>query len=366
MQRGEHTMKKYGIITALYILATMACMSVAEAGNKNQALNKEAPKGGWLGVMISDVTDGIVEEKSLSVREGAYVSDVVDGSPADSAGIREGDVIIGLDGKKIADADGLQQTVKEIDAGKTISVVLMRGAERKTVKVTLGAAKKETITIRKKIRIPEPGPTPRAPKAPTTGMLSWIGESGGIYGLALSTLNEQLAGYFGAPENKGVLVEHVKKDSKGDKAGFKAGDVIVRAGKKTIVETKDFRNVFGAYDAGEKIPVEILRKGEKKTLSLEAEDEKEDDHSMLYKFFNNGPHSFLFKSGQGDVGMDIDVDLDEMNIDLNDMKIDLKDALKDIDEEVKVNLQRAYKDAKKSDEHARKSRKRISEFSRDV
>jgi len=366
MQRGEHTMKKYGIITALYILAAMACMSVAEAGNKNQALNKETPKGGWLGVMISDVTDGLVEEKSLSVREGAYVSDVVDDSPADSAGIREGDVIIELDGKKIADADGLQQAVKGIDAGKTISVVLMRGAEKKTVKVTLGAAKKETITIRKQIRIPEPVRTPRAPKAPTTGMLSWIGESSAMYGLALSTLNEQLAGYFGAPENKGVLVEQVKKDSKGDKAGFKAGDVIVRAGKKTIVETKDFRNVFGAYDAGEKIPVEILRKGEKKTLSLEVEKERDDDHSMLYKFFNNGPHSFMFNNGEGDEDMDIDIDFDDMNIDLNDVKIDLKDALKDLDEDVKVNLQRTFKNVMKRSEGAKKLRTCISKCSHDI
>ena len=60
-----------------------------------------------------------------------------------------------------------------------------------------------------------------------------------VLGMKLLPLNEQLGEYFGAPEGEGVLVEEVAKGSSAERAGLKAGDVVLQAGKRTVRQTED-------------------------------------------------------------------------------------------------------------------------------
>jgi hypothetical protein len=165
--------------------------------------------------------------------------------------------------------------------------------------------------VRRSIRVPRVPGVPGLPGVPDMqhlreamgAMRMFDGFAGGserVMGLALRTLNPQLGAYFGAPDGKGVLVEEVKEGSAAAKAGFKAGDVLVRAAKKTLVRSSDLRTVITAHDRGEKIAVEVLRKGAKQTLTIEADDTVEKGRR----------HMFRVPGGDGDLEeMDIDIEL---------------------------------------------------------
>jgi S1-C subfamily serine protease len=92
----------------------------------------------FLGVQMFDVTQAVAEELKLEVTEGALVAEVTEGSGAEVAGIRAGDVIVEIDGEKIADAGDVSATVRKHKPGEEMKVTVARGSERQTVTVRLG------------------------------------------------------------------------------------------------------------------------------------------------------------------------------------------------------------------------------------
>jgi C-terminal processing protease CtpA/Prc len=300
-------------------------------------------KTAWIGVMLKDVvevTAGSKAKKSTGSK-GALVSEVVDDSPAEKAGIEDGDVIVEFDGKKIADATGLVDAVKKAEIGKAVPVIVMRDGDKKTMSIEPGRAPKSAQPRAFSFSAPNtpmvpgvpmvPG-APMAPKAPFAMniphmniMRAFAGAGSGQYGMKLMQLDGQLAEYFGAPNNKGVLVENVKKDSPADKAGFKAGDVLVRAGKKTIEDAGDVRAAFGAYDKGEKLPFEVIRKGTRLTLDLEVAEAEESDEDNTMFFGHPGEMRVQSFGEDGPEDIDINVDLDGLKGDLDNLKDELKE-----------------------------------------
>jgi serine protease Do len=93
---------------------------------------------GQLGVQIAPVTDEIATAAGLGDPRGALVGGVVDGSPADMAGVLEGDIIVSVDGEEVEDTDALVRTVIAKAIGTTVQVELFRQGQRMTVAVTIG------------------------------------------------------------------------------------------------------------------------------------------------------------------------------------------------------------------------------------
>jgi len=248
--------------------------SAAFPGQSKTAAQKEDQQKGWLGVQIQDITREMKRSMDLTSMDGALVREVVKKSPAESAGIEEKDVIVEFNGKQIEDSGDLQKAVSGTKPGTKVSVIVVRKGEKKTLEATLGTYPevKRAFVVRPK------------------GLSSFavIGRVG-TQGLVLSTLNEQIAQYFEAPEGKGVLVWEVKKESAAEKAGFKAGDVITMVGRKAIDEIRDVTRALEAFDEGEKVEVEVLRKGSRKTLTLEVEEE---NGSRCFNIWFDGPQPF--------------------------------------------------------------------------
>lgn len=369
----------YIILPVLLLLSFLGDVSTTTAATGGDDENEYIMKlkGGWLGVKIRDVTDEAAEEAGLNDATGARVYEVVEDSPADSAGIEVDDIIIAFDNVEIEDADALVTAVGKSNPGSMATVTLMRDGKQMTLDVRLGTAKQRIVRVMKNLRMPR---APRPPRPPRMGIgghgMTWDHTSS--YGLVIETLGEQLAAYFGTPDGEGVLVKEVEEDSDAAKAGFQAGDVILRAGKKTVEDVKDFKHVLGAYDPGEKIPVQILRKGKEMTLELTA---KEIDEHRFKLYGQGGPHVFRFRSGDEDIElegipdaeeieeiegiveealenvpeMDIDIDIDaedmreglrEMRIMLNGKKIEmqelqeeLREHMEEIREKIEVEVE---------------------------
>jgi C-terminal processing protease CtpA/Prc len=255
-----------GIVIMLMIAASPVFAARGSASGDSPK-DEKAKKSGWIGVVIKDVSERIAHKYKLDSDKGAYVSEVIDESPADSAGIKEGDIIVAFNGKKIDDPSDLIKAVRKTRPATKVTVAIMREGEKKEVSLVVGRNKKHTIS--------------RFFRMPTVPHFR-IYTGSRILGLELMNLNEQLGEYFGAPDNEGVLVEKVQKGSAGDKAGFKAGDVIIRAGKRTVDDIEDISRELRKHDEGENVEFEVLRKGNRRTLSVEVEEQGDSNWNYFF------------------------------------------------------------------------------------
>jgi serine protease Do len=236
-----------------------SCAMAAQEEEKQVVVRSASGKQGYLGVQITDLTKEKGKELKAKATEGAVVVAVTEESPAEKAGIAENDVIIEFNGRAIYDSEDLTKAVRRVSPGTSVTVVVERKGQRKSLKATVGKAKSTTFNI-------------AIPPIPDPGRFRFFYGRHSEYGLSLMELNSQLRKYFGAPEGKGVLIEKVQEGSAGEKAGFVAGDVILRIGSEPIEELEDIRDGLEDFKEGEKADVEVLRKGTQMTIALPIEE----------------------------------------------------------------------------------------------
>jgi predicted metalloprotease with PDZ domain len=322
-----------------FVLCTLVGGFVVSTGAQTIALKKRvdvsSSKKGWLGVAIQDITSEKEKEMGLkSGHRGALVSDVTKKSPADSAGIKEKDIIVQFGEETISDASDLQKAVADTKPGTKVSVEVLRKGDKKTIEVVIGKQKSGgNIMIT----------SPRG----FNGLELFSGARN-AQGMALRQLNDQLAKYFDVPEGTGVLVWEVEKGSAAEKAGINAGDVITVIGKKKIKVLRDVSRALGIYDEGEKAEIEIMRKGARKTVSVEVAEGSEGEGYQYW--FNEGPfrnrnESMMFNVPDVNVEVpDIDVetahpDMDHLRIEMNDLREHLQNQSKELREKIQKEVQ---------------------------
>ena len=89
----------------------------------------------------------------------------------------------------------------------------------------------------------------------------------GMLGIIIQDITKELAAQFHLPDTKGALVSQVNKDSPAEKAGLKAGDVIVRMDGKEVSDTRQLRNLVAATAPGSSVKIDVIRSGKEKTFS---------------------------------------------------------------------------------------------------
>jgi len=182
------------------------------------------------------------------------IDDVVKDSPADKAGIKPGDILVKFNDKAILSPRSLERALWRTDPGDKANVVVWRDKKESTIQVTL-------------VEKPEPE---QFPFYSHRGF--WYGDSSGFkmptygyLGVGLHDLGDQLAAYFGAKDG-GVLIESVEEDSPAEKAGFKAGDVIIKIGKEQVTESEEVSDRVREHKKGDELTFTVLRDGKQKTI----------------------------------------------------------------------------------------------------
>jgi C-terminal processing protease CtpA/Prc len=236
-----------------------------EKQEKKVVVQVETSRQAWLGVSLTDLNAEVAKEKGIKADEGAYIREVIEDSPAEKAGFEHGDVVVEFNGRGIYDADDLTKAVRKAEPGSTAKAVVLRKDQKKTIQVKLGKTPKNSMARAFSLGVPVAPPWPRH------SMRYFPARTSEFSGLSMQTLNAQLAEYFEVPGSEGILVDRVKKGSAGAKAGFKAGDVILRVGDREVSEVSDVWEAVDDAGKQEKTQVEILRKGKKQTLSMEIE-----------------------------------------------------------------------------------------------
>src|SRR5881392_1241938 len=187
---------------------------------------------GWLGIAIQDVTDELAG--TFGVKEGVLVAEVMKGGPAEAAGVRQGDVIVELNGAPIKEVPELQRRVAAVAPGQPVRLKVIR--ERKPVALSV------TVTEM-------PAEEPVLAGAPDEE--SW--------GLGVEPLSGEAAAQLGLTIAGGLLVTDVVAGSPADKAGLRRGDVIVEVGKKPVADPATLFRTLAQLKPGDRVLVLVQR-----------------------------------------------------------------------------------------------------------
>lgn len=236
--------------------------------------------GGWLGIEIGEVTQEKARDLKLSSARGVIVMDVEPESPAAKAGLKENDVITQFDGQTVAGTVQFRRLVRETPAGRSVSLAISRDGSTQSISVELGDRgayfeKKMKGKMRdfEGMQMPplpnvSDGDMPEPPNRHVMGMMDWRTPA---LGISAEDLTPQLGAYFGAPDDGGILVREVRSGTPADKAGLKAGDVIVKVADKPVRSLMDLRDQLRERSAEKSVALGILRKGAQMTLPVAIE-----------------------------------------------------------------------------------------------
>ena len=202
---------------------------------------------GWLGVSIQEVTSDLAEEFGVKDLKGALVSGVMKGSPAEKAGIRQGDVILQYNGRVVEDTGHLRNMVSQTALGTTVKVKLLHQKKEIETDVVIAELPK---------KIAEAG-------AQTEEEPVSEDESTSLTGMSVRALTHDVAKQLGISESeKGVVVVKIDSESRIYEAGIRQGDIILQVNQKNITSLEDYRNAASKIRAKDRLLLLIRRKGE--------------------------------------------------------------------------------------------------------
>jgi serine protease Do len=244
-----------------------------DSGNVFFYSTDSADGSGWLGVTIAEVSAEKVKELKLPAERGALITAVDTDSPAGKAGLKSGDVITELGGQRIEGAAQFSRMVRETPPGRVMPLTVWRDGRAQAISATLARrASRRTgghfSWPDGEMHIPMP---PMPPMPPMGAMGEIFAPRTPRLGIDAEDLSGDLGKYFGAPDGEGVLVREVRSGSPAEKAGLKAGDVIVKVAGERVRTSSDLRASLRAKRESKTVEVVVLRKGTEMTVPVEIE-----------------------------------------------------------------------------------------------
>lgn len=223
-----------GFMGLSFAIPIDVAMEVVEQLKKNGKVER-----GYLGVVIQDVTKELADLYGLSKPQGALVAKVLPESPAEKAGLREGDVITHFAGKEVVLSSELPQLIGRAHVGSKQPLVVMREGKAKTLEFEIGALPADQD---------ENGAPAKGSAKPDINRL----------GISIRDLTEQERQALKV--SGGILVTQVT-DGAAAEAGVRPGDVIIRLNRKDVVSVKSFVETARSLPVGKPVELVINRRG---------------------------------------------------------------------------------------------------------
>ena len=203
---------------------------------------------GYLGVAIQDLTQDLAKSFGVKQAKGALVSSVAEDSPAQRAGLKQGDVIVAYQGKPVEDPAALQREVTHTPVNTKATLKVIRDGREQEVTVIIGE-QAETVKV-------------ASADSSTENALA---------GLEVQSLDMQTARELGLHGKvQGVVVVDVEPDSLADRAGVAQGDVIKEINRQPIKSVRDYEKIAGSLKKDESALLLINRRGTALFITVKA------------------------------------------------------------------------------------------------
>lgn len=282
----------------VFVLGGMAITAQTPAPEQRAFSFSFDGDGGYLGVQTEEVTRENISKYGLRAVRGVGVAEVLEGSPARSAGLEKGDVIVRVDGEEITSSRKLTRLIGEISPDHVARITVLRGGSEREINVTLGKRPEPKFGAGA-FRFPEGVEMPRMPEMPDLEKLPrmegkpgeplvWSFSNRRQIGVGLTPLTKQLSDHFGV-EN-GALVNTVREDSPAARAGLKAGDIVVEVDGKAVKGEMDVIRALGEKKEGD-ITLTYVRDRNRKTVTLAPEEVKGGDQFFEFRRTPEAPGS---------------------------------------------------------------------------
>jgi serine protease Do len=191
---------------------------------------------GWLGVSIQPLTPELAKSFGLKEPSGVLISDVMQGSPAATAGIASGDVIIEFDRKRVESPQELQKVVAATAPGRAVPLKVWRDKGEKALEIKIGETPDETVALKSTNK----------------------GKS--LLGLDVRPITPELARQLNLRTPEGAIVFSVDEESAAAEAGLQRGDVIREVNRQKVRSVQDFERITKDLKDGDRVTV-LLQRG---------------------------------------------------------------------------------------------------------
>ncbi|MBF0159099.1 MAG: DegQ family serine endoprotease [Magnetococcales bacterium] len=209
---------------------------------------------GWLGVRIQTIDQNLSEAFGLDKRTGALIASVEPGSPADKAGLKQGDIIVTFDGKPIQKMTDLPAIVAATPVGKQSDIEVIRDNRRKTMHVVIAQMEEDKES---------------------SGMAASHDKGESILGLSMRALTQELRQELRIPaEVQGLVVAAVTSGSPAHESGIRQGDVISEINRRAVRSLADFKQAVHEVKQGQTILLLTIRQGEPRFVAIQIRSSK--------------------------------------------------------------------------------------------
>ncbi len=199
-----------------------------------QLINEGKVVRGWLGVLIANVDEDLAMGFGLESTNGALVSDVVDGSPAEKAGLKDGDIILKVDDKDITSSDHLTMIIGSKMPDEKVKLKVWRDNKMKDITVTLGERDLDKLAS-------GGSSSQKANEEIETHL-----------GIEVQNLTPELRNRYRLTEDdQGVLVVDVESGSEASKKGIRPGFLILAVNRVTVKDVGDFNKQLKGLEPGD-------------------------------------------------------------------------------------------------------------------
>ena len=216
------------------------------------------PGGSYLGIGIQEISAERSKTLKLPPEAAVEITRVGTGSPADQAGLKTGDVVLQYNGARVEGIEQFSRMVRETPVGRDVRLEILRSGAPQTITAKIGQHPG-----------PQEFPFPDGFGLPLPdGPRIFEGWRSPMLGVEAEPLDGQLAQYFGVTQ--GVLVRSVMKGSAAEKAGIKAGDVLLRVDDSKVTSPADISGRLRAL-GGKSVPVTLMRDHKELTVTVAVE-----------------------------------------------------------------------------------------------
>ncbi len=191
---------------------------------------------GWLGVTVQALNDELADSFGLDDAHGALINEIVEGSPAEKAGLKRGDIIIEFDGKAVDELNDLPRLVAATPVDKTVKIEIYRDGKMRTVKVKIGKldeGEKKLIAGDK--------------------------EKSGALGITAANITPELKERYSLQGDEGILITRIDPEGPAAEANLRVGDLIIEADGREVTSITEFEKIVGKVPPGRVLRLLIQR-----------------------------------------------------------------------------------------------------------